>query len=286
MSTNPIAGDVTLDSNQIQLVRGAINAGIEYAALANDPILTTFDSTRLPHLESASDLLGTALDQTAPGGTFRGRMTPSEIRATRMAVGFVEAELTPPVSPALDGLPINPTADELSRLGDALDGLTPASDEDVAYSDWRMGVNTDAIVVAIPDFQAVLQEVRSAASADRQAVSPMTDAREAAAVVSDADGDCAPIAGAMVDAATAAAALTSTRRDEARQVLGELSDVVEAVLATDCFYENIDRAHLETAFERVREAENTGDNVDITLAAMDLVTAWAWNMARRKAASL
>lgn len=286
MSAEPIAGDVELDLKEILVVRGAINTGIEYASLADNPITTTFDSTRLPHLEAASEVLETASDQTAPGGTFRGRLTPSEMRATRMAVGFVEAELTPPVSPVLDELPTRPTDNELARLQTALDGLTPAPDVDVAHSDWRTGVNTDAIVNLVPDFGSVLEQIREAPDGGGGSDSLESLARDANAVLGPGRIGCRVIGGAVVDAATAAAGLGRAGPATERTVIDELTEFVEAVTETDCFYEPIDRVHLETAWERVRDANSDGDRLDITLAAMDFATAWAWNMARRRAASL
>lgn len=283
MSANPIGGDVELDLEQVLLVRGAINAGIEWAAVADNPITPTFDSTRLPHLESASDLLGTALDQTAPGGTFRGRMTPSEMYAARMAVGFVEAELTPPDDAVGDELSINPTPDEIDRLQRALDGLAAPSDTDVAYSDWRMGVNTDAISNTIGQFDLVLGQIRAVANRDPQDLTetPIDRARRARDLHQQNARDCGQIDSAVVQLATAAAQAD-------REVINIGSDVIDSIAGTDCFYEPIDREHLTAAWGRIQQEfeAGRGDSLDRTLQAMDLATAWFWNQARRDAASL
>lgn len=280
MSTQPIGGDFTLTAEQIQLVRGAVNAGIEYAARFDDPITGEFDSTRLPHLESASELLGGALDQMAPGGRFTGRFTPSEMRAARMAVGFVESQLTQPRGEVLQQLSINPTDQERQALGEALVDLTPATDEDVAFSDWRTGVNTDAIAGEVSLFPNLLSDVRAAASRTQPLTPPIERAQDARKMHQMDTRNQQQAGVAVGELAIAVAAAPR------REVISVGSDLIDSITGGDYFYSPFHRESLRAAWGRVQQAATDGDELDRTLAAMDLATAWFWNRARIEAVDL
>lgn len=282
MSHQSIGGDFTLTTDQILLATGAINAGIEFAARFGDPITPEFDSTRLPHLESARAVLSNAADQLAPQGEFTGRMTPSEMRATRMAIGFVESQLTPPGGAVLSELSINPTDRELAALGTVLDGLTPASDEDVAFDDWRRGVNTNAIGDVVPLFPNLLDDIRNAA--DRpQPLQPPTERAEQARQIHQTDvRDCQQAGVAIGELAIATAAAGGPRS----AVIPIGSDLVDSITGMDCFYSEFHRTSLRAAWGNVQQAAEVGDQIDQTLSAMDLATAWFWNRARREATTI
>lgn len=280
MSHTPIGGDYTLDARQLQLTRGVVNAGIEYAIRFDNPITPAFDSTRLPHLESAHDVLSAAFEQVTPDGSWTGRMTPSEMQATRMAVGWVEDELTPPRSGGLDDLPINPRPGEIERLDEVLDGLVAPTVEDVAHSDWKIGVNTDAIGGVIGQFDLVLEQIRSVASRTNLRTPPMDRVERAFEFHQEDVSDCEAITPAIVQLSTAAGA--APRRD----VVTAGSDLIDSITGTDCFYSEFHRASLRAAWGRYQQAVEVGDALDRELAALDVATAWFWSRARQKVASI
>ena len=287
MSSQPIGGDFVLDARQLQLVRGAVNAALEYIQVFEYPVTDRFDAARKPHLVEAADVLGGALDQVSPNGTFRGRMTPSEMRATRMAVGLIESFLTPPRSEQLAELSINPTDDEIRALGEALDGLTAPTTEDVAFSDLRMGIDTTAIERVFPlgNRRARVTDAGNEAS-DPTRVNTLSRARRVATQAERVDR-CQEVPDVYSEIAATAVVVDGLSAGDAQDgadTIGEALATLHLRGAEEC-YDEFGAALVSAAGDMVVESMGgpTGGAASDTLfAAHNLVTMAYWAAHRRR----
>ena len=274
-------GVVELDTGQILTVRGAAAAIIEAVDSPFMEIDDQFDPVRRDHLEAASASLAEALSGLAPGGTWRGRMSPSEQQALRDAVGAVEVMLTPPRSERLRSLDYHATDDELQQLSDALDGIPPVNREDLAASDFRFGGSDRALRDRTPydELLRAAQDVLGDTPEpdfDRALVVDQTFPPRGAAC-SDRDR-------ALVDVFSHAARLSSARGSIRHDVADALPDTVEATLDStrDCYTE-MDTRRITTAAQRTALAVRNGEVFaeNHALGAVEMI-AWAESTRERE----
>lgn len=287
MSTAPIGGDFTLDARQLQLVRGAVNAALEYIDRFGYPVSERFDSARKPHLLDASDVLGGALEQVATDGEFTGRMTPSEMRATRMAVGLIESFLTEPRSDQLDQLSINPTNGEIRALGEALGGLTAPTTEDVAFSDLRLGIDTTAIERVFPLSNRRTRVVDAANDTDDPSrVNALSRAERALRRARQVDR-CQEVPDVYADIAASAVVVDALPPDAKRTGGTTIDEAVVEIHrrgGSEC-YDEFGATLLRAAGEMLTEAllgDARDARADSLVAAHDLVTMAYWAAHRRR----
>jgi len=272
MSTEPQSDLIELSAEQILTVRGAANAIVDAVDTPGIEIDDQFDPVRRDHLAAASEELAEALATLASGGTWRGRMPPSEQQALRDAIGAVEAMATPPESERLRSLGYRVADDDVQALGAALGGVPAPDREDLAFSDFRFGGYAGALKTR-SQYDALTDEVLDLVRAVGDA---QTDAdRVVGRAFSDRDQLCESRDLALTEVMARAARLHDGPDRLIGDTMPEFGETVDRAIDSDC-YREMDRRRIDAAGRRIAEAVRTRDVMaeNHALGAAEMI-AWA-----------
>ena len=276
MSAREQSDLIELSAEQILTVRGAANAIVDAVDDPGIEIDDQFDPVRRDHLAAASEELAEALTTLAPGGTWRGRMPPSEQQALRDAIGAVEAMATPPESERLRSLGYRVDDNDVQALGTALDGVPAPDREDLAFSDFRFGGYEGALQDRT-DYSKLNSKIRAGFNdpPEPQAadfiINALGNARRM--IYNDyCTGEDMNLTERIGKVAAIGDDLFVENIDAARE---DLTDEIEA---EDCYTRMDERriiAGIEMLFERARRGEST------TEAAFGIAEMIAWAQSNR-----